>query len=274
MASPCLHFSVIGHSFVRRADQHLQSIQMNNLGLPLFSHKVEFLGLGGAHILDLIPLFQSSSNLPDVVIIDIGTNDLTNYRAPPHTLALQVFNVARRLITHHNVAHVVILQVLPRTTWGRHGQPQSFCSRVSRFNAMLESLVYQYKARFPVSCWMHKGMRSNINNFISDGVHLNPLGLTKYIKSIKRAILAISRSIRATRSFYSFRSALLVCCVKQGVFTNKKCTLLCSVGVLPHQLCLCSCLTTSVFSHASQAMSRVCGVAHTDHVGSCLIYKI
>ena len=197
MPDSSLHFALVGHSFVTRADQHLQATNFNNFGLPTFSHNIELHGQSGAHILDILPLFQQCSTTPDVVIIDVGTNDLTNFRAPPHTLALQVFNIARRLITHHNVSHVVILQVLPRTTWGRHGQPPSFSSRVARFNEMIESLVYRYKSTISISCWVHQGMRSQIDNFVSDGVHLNQAGMVKYVKSVRRSILAVSRLLRS-----------------------------------------------------------------------------
>jgi len=196
MATQVLHFAVLGHSFIRRADQHLADHNVINFGLPLFSHKIDLQGQGGAHILDIIPLLESCTSTPDVVMIDVGTNDLTNRRAPPHTLALQVFNIARRLVTHHNVKHVVLFQILPRTTWGRHGQPPAFSARVARYNEMIESLIYRYKDSLPISCWVHKGMRSNIDKFISDGVHLNEAGMTKYIKSVRRAILATSRRVR------------------------------------------------------------------------------
>ena len=188
----------LGHSFVRRASQHLSSINQTNLYLPLPTHEVLFQFRGGAHIPDISQLFRQSAGFnPDIVVIDIGTNDLfNNTSTPSHTLALQLYNLAKHLVNHHGVRHVIILEVLPRTTWGRYGAPKSFSSRVCRFNAMVKSLVSKSNHSTPVSFWFHKGISANVSQFILDGCHLNPTGLTKYIKSVRRAVLLQTRTWR------------------------------------------------------------------------------
>jgi len=196
MADPVLHFLVIGHSFIVRADRYLYSQCDYNFTFPRVSHQVKLQGCSGAHVNDLMPLFHDAYFHSDVVILDIGTNDLTNNRITAQSLALQVFNTARRLTRYVGVKHVIILEVLPRTTWGKHGAPISFSSKVSHYNSMLKNLVFQYKETVPVTFWFHKGIASKIENYISDGVHLNSSGLQKYIKSVRRAILKTSRVVR------------------------------------------------------------------------------
>ena len=197
---PVLHFLILGHSFITRSDKHLSQTSsdnhLHNFTLPRVSHDVNMQGRSGAHAGDMFPLFQTCFSYPDVVIIDVGTNDLTDGRLPVHTLALPIFNIARRLTRFAGVKRVVLMEILPRTTWGRHGAPVSFSRRVTQYNTMLKSLIFQYKDQVPVTFWFHKGMASNIENFISDGVHLNSLGMIKYIKSVRRAILKTSRIIR------------------------------------------------------------------------------
>ena len=188
----------LGHSFVRRASQHLLSSNQSNLNLPLATHDVMFQFRGGAHIADIMHLYRKAPNFnPDIVVIDIGTNDLFNFtNTPSHSLALQLFDTARHLVQHCGVRHVIILEVLPRTTWGRFGAPQSFSSRVARFNTMLKSLVSQHQESTPISFWFHKGILADVSQFILDGCHLNPAGMTKYLKSVRRAILFQTRALR------------------------------------------------------------------------------
>ena len=195
MASSCVDVLILGHSFVKRADRYLTSRQVTNFGMRSPYHNVSLLGKSGAHVMDVIQLFHSRNSSPHIVVIDVGTNDLTDVHIPTHVLATQVYNWAKHLINHYGVLHVVILEVLPRTTWGRHGASPSFNARVVRYNAMIKSLVFQHK-EFPVSFWFHKGFPSSIESIIQDGVHLTDHGLCKYFRSIRRVILNVSRSIR------------------------------------------------------------------------------
>ena len=196
-SSPPKKLLFLGHSFVRRASQHLFSQSQPNLYLPTATHEVMFQFRGGAHISDIFQLFRQSGNFnPDIVVIDMGTNDLfNNLSTPSHSLALQLFNLARHLVDHFRVQHVIILEVLPRTTWGRYGAPLSFSSRVVRFNSMVKALVYRHKLTSHVSFWFHKGIPSNVSQFLVDGCHLNPTGMVKYIKSVRRAILLQTRAL-------------------------------------------------------------------------------
>ena len=201
MASQKLEVLFLGHSFVRRLDNHLRSSSLANFSLPSRSHDVRFLGQSGAHVSDVMTLFQRREVDPHLVFLDIGTNDLTNLYVSTHDLATQVFNLARQLIQHYGVEHVVIMEVLPRTTWGRHGAPRSFSGRVRRFNDMIKALVCRFKMSLPVSFWFHKRIANDIDTFIADGVHLNSLGLARYTRSVRRAILKYSRPIRRTLAF-------------------------------------------------------------------------
>ena len=195
MVDSHLEVMVLGHSFVARAQKHLLSKGDDNCAMHPGSHNVVLKGKGGAHANDIMPLFHQRSVTPHLVIIDIGTNDLTNHRITTHSLARQVYSTAKHIIQHYGVNQVVILEVLPRTTWGRHGAPASFSGRVARYNAMIRSLVFQNKLDVPVSFWFHQGLASSIETFISDGVHMNNAGLIKYIKSIRRIILKSTRTI-------------------------------------------------------------------------------
>ena len=173
MTDPILNILVLGHSFVTRAERSLLSISDDNFTLPRVSHQVKLQGCSGAHVYDIMPLYRHCSYFADVVILDIGTNDLIDRHVLPHTLALQVFDIARSLTSYAGIKHVIILEALPRTTWGKYGAPVSFSHKVSQYNSKLKNLVYQYKETVPATFWFHKGIASKIETYISDGVHLN-----------------------------------------------------------------------------------------------------
>ena len=61
---------------------------------------------------------------PQVVLIDIGTNDLQYTSAA--VVAQQVFQAACRLVHYYQVTHVVILEVLPRSNKGRFAGTPAF----------------------------------------------------------------------------------------------------------------------------------------------------
>jgi len=191
----CIDVLILGHSFVKRADRYMDNQNIINFNMLSPYHSVSLLGKSGAHALDIMHLFHQRTSTPHMVVIDVGTNDLTNSHIPIHVLALQVYNMARRMINNYGVLQVVILEVLPRTSWGRHGASPQFNARVTRYNSMLKSMVFQNKD-FPVSFWYHKGLPSSIETIILDGVHLTDFGISRYIRSIRRVILKCSRSIR------------------------------------------------------------------------------
>jgi len=136
---------------------------------------------------------------PDVVILDVGTNDLDNGLFPPNVLADILFRFAESLQQHFKVRHIVILEVFFRTELGQ------FAPRSPGFNASVRQ--FNNKCKFlstskPLSerfChfWHHSGMVANWQQYIVDGVHLTQIGLSKYYRSVRSAIIRYS-----SMSFY------------------------------------------------------------------------
>ena len=201
--SPPLKVLILGHSFVRRATDYMETHNtMNNLSLSYSTHDIQFISRPGCHARNLCNAFPQVRLIkPSLVFLDIGTNDLTVMS--PDQLFTQVHEVARELIQSCGVNRVVLLQVLPRTVHGRWGQPQPFQDKVARYNELIKTNVYQNKLapmyaipRLAISFWFHKGFRQDIASLIVDGVHLNSTGLPLYIRSIKRAVLKFSPRVR------------------------------------------------------------------------------
>ena len=111
----------IGHSFIRRADKYLQRHSVHNLNLPTQYHSVSFLSRSGTHISDILPLFDTCASNPDVVIIDVGTNDLVS-DTPVQALAANLFKVAKTILKS-GVKRIIILETLDRTPGSQRGAP-------------------------------------------------------------------------------------------------------------------------------------------------------
>ena len=201
MSDQPLTVLILGHSFVRRATDYIQlNPTLSNLGLSKDTHDIHFISRPGCHARNLRNSFSQILEIqPDLILLDIGTNDLTVMS--PQQLFSQVYAVAQDIIDMCQVKRVVLLQVLPRTVEGRWGQPPPFQEKVESYNSLLKSQVYQDKMSSvspqpTIGFWFHKGFRTDISSLISDGVHLNDAGLPLYIRSLRRAVLKASPEVR------------------------------------------------------------------------------
>jgi lysophospholipase L1-like esterase len=177
---------IIGHSFVARASTYVQNNMMGNLNLPTDYHDVMFLGKSGATIRNVLPLFQTRVSNPDLVILDIGTNDLYS----PQTvefLACSVLDVAQTILSYDGVKRVILLGPLFRTAHGKHGAPEHFNARVRAFNHSLKQRLHRLSG--PIEFWYHKGLSARVTGYLTDGVHLSSEGMRKYIRSLRRAVM-------------------------------------------------------------------------------------
>ena len=118
---------IIGHSFVRRLCEYVRSPRHDfdaDLGLQAQYKHVFYHGIGGLTLSKLfheIPLVRELA--PRVVIIDIGTNDLSRDNVLPATLAARIVECATFVAAVDSVAEVLIYQILPRVlTFRPHGR--------------------------------------------------------------------------------------------------------------------------------------------------------
>ena len=170
---------------------------LSNLTLPEEHFTVHMSGLSGARQPDLLELFVDCLHTPDLVILDIGTNDLVDvsHVSEATKLADNVYHTAQALLAK-GVSRVIILEVLPRSTKGRYGATQAFTTHARSYNRHIQALVQRHREQVPVFFWYHAGMSYKAEQFLSDGVHLNKDGIYKYIKSIKRAVITHRPALR------------------------------------------------------------------------------
>ena len=104
--------TILGHSFVRRLscdlEQHFDDPVTNNLE----DVKVHLFGVGGRTVTRIKPfdLVNVSHFAPDVVISEIGINDLCN--KPPEMVGSQIDELVELSLNHFSVGVVGVCQVI------------------------------------------------------------------------------------------------------------------------------------------------------------------
>jgi hypothetical protein len=191
---------VLGHSFVRRmADftrEHLEGCKPD-FDLPC---NVKFLGFSGGLVSHLwSALAQISCISPDIVLLDIGTNDLASPSATPGEIADSVVRFADHLISSCGVKVVHIAQIFRRLE-GAPRTPPEFNEKVFAYNAALRSLCRHAQSRtLAIYMFTFRGMSENWATYLNplDGVHftvrpsgdLPNSGSYKYYRCLKTCVI-------------------------------------------------------------------------------------
>lgn len=180
-----------GHSFVRRFKDFLTERVIHNAGLDTDKFDINFVGLGGLSLSQRRRLHSKDDELreADIVIIDIGSNDLCNEMYSPEQFALDLMSYSSFLITGLNVKKVVLMQVLYRECVPY----QTYNDHVISANVALQTLVGTRS--LSIFFWKHSGMWCCENSiFGPDGIHLSKdIGYPKYLRSIRDCVIRVAR---------------------------------------------------------------------------------
>ena len=172
---------ILGHSFVRRLscdldqqfdDRAKRNFDLNHVNVRLF-------GVGGRTV-KKIKDFDLSVVLrfaPDVVILEIGTNDLCNISA--EVVGSEIDDLVKQLLSDFSVRVVGVCLVIPRAE-------ALFNQKVKLLNRYLSVVIDNPH----VFLWRHKILDEPRCDFLlQDGVHLNPCGQYLLYRSYRGAIL-------------------------------------------------------------------------------------
>ena len=187
-----------GHSFVQHLQDYMASLPyyMSNLGLPYNEGSVYYKSLSGAtvdrlrkkHNLDLVNRMQ-----PEIVILEVGTNDLSLIEKTPLFVHDQVMELIRELLDCR-VRKVILSQVVMRGKKGLVGRDQDYEEKIHAYNHMIEgSLRHLPRTAF----WHHRNMWGDIEALVGDdGTHLNDQGNKRFYRSMKGAVKSTVAEIR------------------------------------------------------------------------------
>ena len=131
-----------------------------------------------------VSLFVSALK-PDVIILEIGTNDLAANR--PDVVGSEIDDLVQLLLQSYSVRVIGVCEVIPRV-------------RAPFFNAAAP-ILNQYLTDVLELCpnvfsWRHTGFSNpTVSPYLPDGVHLNPQGQYSLYRSYRGAILKALRSL-------------------------------------------------------------------------------
>ena len=169
----------MGHSFVRRFELFLSkgidARVRQDLNLS-HSLQITFLGVGGRTVdkLSKFDLHLVRRLQPEIVILDIGSNDLSPPDARPKVVGSKIETLVQRLHAECRVETIVVCQTINRAAGLR--DPPSFNDRVALLNQYLSVVLETLP--FAVF-WRHKGLRKpTVRILCRDGVHLNAVSYT------------------------------------------------------------------------------------------------
>ena len=143
--SPKPHVLIMGHSFVRRFELFLSkgidATVRQDLNLCC-SAQITFLGVGGhtVHKLSKFDLHLVRCLQPQIVILEIGSNDLSPPDVRLEVVGSKIKTLVQRLHAECKVETIVVCQTINRTAGLR--DPPSFNDRVALLSNIFVSGEY------------------------------------------------------------------------------------------------------------------------------------
>ena len=177
---------ILGHSFTKRAQRYLLNSKSDLLKLKQYEH-VFFHGIGGMTVESIRNELDMIKNLENikVVIIDIGSNDLTT-NIKTTKLCRKVIKIAKKIVKQHSIK-VVIMQQFKRVKSTGNFSVAQYNWRVMQFNDLMVKSAAQlqnikiHKIRNMIPLWERL--------LCKDGVHLNSQGLFRYCRNYRAALV-------------------------------------------------------------------------------------
>ena len=178
---------ILGHSFVKRIchDLDINAIPGAYANFDLHgTASVRLHGIGGRTVAKLrkYDLHVVRSLSPDIVILEIGTNDLSVHG--PEVVGSAIDELVELLRVNFSVRVVVVCEIISRG---------SSNTRAENFNASAKVLNRYVRAvlehQTNVFTWQHRGFINPYRNLLlPDGVHVNPAGQYCLYRSYRGAI--------------------------------------------------------------------------------------
>ena len=184
---------IVGHSFIRRLEDYhwrLTTEAQAPTPFPLSGHNVHFLGIGGATLTGPKSrqlqqrLTPSLAGKCDLVYIALGTNDLAQGSLPSQ-VAQHLVSLANYLMLGLEVKCVILEQIIPRC----ENKFPGFRLLAQQTNEAIQDLLATSEYQ-NIKIWKHTGFWNPQTPLLcKDGVHFNQVGMYKYWRSVRGAIL-------------------------------------------------------------------------------------
>jgi lysophospholipase L1-like esterase len=191
---------ILGHSFVHRLQSFMErefSVD-HNLGCDAIYADVHFHGIGGrtAPRTAEHDLGQVDRIRPDLVHVELGTNDLAWSHVTPEMVRGALMELVSKLQQKESVKFVTIGQTIWREGVGIPGEVPEFNHKVIALNQLSKEVFdgfYVQNSKY----WKHTGLwHSSYPILLQDGVHLTDYSQMKLMRSIRGAVFHGYHKIR------------------------------------------------------------------------------
>ena len=156
-------------------------------------HAIIFNGIGGRTVDKLIrnDLNKIRNAAPDIVVLELGSNDLCVSDCDPETIALSIVALAELLLKELSLQFIAVCEVTVRQNEPFVG----YNDKAALLNSHLRELLREIPA---TKCWQHRGLIKPTNNavYAPDGIHLNYMGNKALYRSYRGAILRALSQVR------------------------------------------------------------------------------
>lgn len=186
--------AIVGHSFIKRLKQQLEKdvnkglSWMDSMDLSRVDITPHLEGISGATINNFPQFEQFIDPLqPEVVLIEIGTNDICGYGVPESLARKLMSKIDSMLAARPYIYYVVWCQIIPRLEYeSNHKNLAQYNIDVGRFN---KEMIRLAATRSRVFTWRHSALESPTRALLSDGIHPDTtVGFSRYLSSIIRII--------------------------------------------------------------------------------------
>jgi hypothetical protein len=192
-----LHCVLIGNSYFTRLKHWLSSpaniFYPNNFGIDRIGTYTWLANPGWSIVKGRDAILQASVlRTADIIIIDLAGNDLDDGNTDHSTLFHRLSSFVDEIRCVAPSATIVCLQLLRRLRC-RSKSVNLYNDHVTKVNRMMRARV-QTSAR--IWWWSHKALWGSDAAAIykQDGVHLSPLGMQRYLRSIRGAVLCVIKA--------------------------------------------------------------------------------
>jgi len=181
---------ILGHSFIRRLHAFITRSHDNEYTTKLGISTPDFIckwhGVGGRTVAKVLKYDLSVVKEfgPDIIILQLGTNDLVN--SSPLTVGSSLEHLVTVLHDVYKADLISVCQTLRRSSL-----EVLFNKNVGLLTRYLETVLEPIPYAF---FWSHRGFWKTKSAFLSqDGVHLNGRGQHKFYRSLREAVLRCLR---------------------------------------------------------------------------------
>ena len=194
--SPTPQVLIMGHSFVHRFHKFLVQGSERRVSLDLNlsqSAHIHYYGVGGRTVdkLSKYDLSVVGRLKPEIVILELGSNDLSRSEGRPEQVGSKKESLVQLLHAQYGVKFIVVCQTINRALSLR--STPSYNDRVALLNRYLSVVLEMLPF---ATFWCHKGLRKpNVQILCKDGIHLNHKGQYALYRSYRDAILCVLKTI-------------------------------------------------------------------------------